>query len=257
MSRLGKHEMSREAYEDWSRTLGRAEGEPTRSTAEQQLEPVFVASDLKPDIFFSKVDEDESLFCLPMERELVGAFDDPRAVPRVEALLFRKRGYSLPAELSAAARNQNLPPAAPKPKRRKGIATGIAIIDDGIGFLNARFRSDPATSRFLGVWLQSMPSRCTSISGGTAVRMGQVLNAEDVAHLTARAACTPEQVLYREIHSGLHNDPRAVKTIIQAATHGTHVLGPVAVLCRFFEQVMCSKGDEPWAQAGLLDVTQN
>ena len=33
-------------------------------------------------------------------------------------------------------------------------------------------------------------------------------------------------------------------------------LGPVAVWCRFFDHVMCSKGDEPWALAGQMNFAR-
>ncbi|AUH33742.1 PAAR domain-containing protein [Paracoccus tegillarcae] len=33
-------------------------------------------------------------------------------------------------------------------------------------------------------------------------------------------------------------------------------LGPVAVWCRSFDHVMCSKGDEPWAQSGRMNFAR-
>jgi len=32
--------------------------------------------------------------------------------------------------------------------------------------------------------------------------------------------------------------------------------GPVTVWCRSFDHVMCSKGDEPWAQAGRMNFAR-
>ena len=33
-------------------------------------------------------------------------------------------------------------------------------------------------------------------------------------------------------------------------------LGPVAVWCRSFDSVMCSKGDESWAQSGRMNFAR-
>ena len=35
-----------------------------------------------------------------------------------------------------------------------------------------------------------------------------------------------------------------------------HVSGLVAVWCRSFDSVMCSKGDEPWAQEGRMNFAK-
>ncbi len=32
--------------------------------------------------------------------------------------------------------------------------------------------------------------------------------------------------------------------------------GPATVLCRSFEHTLCSKGDEPWAQAGRMNFAK-
>jgi hypothetical protein len=32
--------------------------------------------------------------------------------------------------------------------------------------------------------------------------------------------------------------------------------GPVTVLCRFFDHILCSKGNEPWAQAGRMNFAK-
>jgi hypothetical protein len=32
--------------------------------------------------------------------------------------------------------------------------------------------------------------------------------------------------------------------------------GPVPVLCRSFDHILCSKGDEPWAQAGRMNFAK-
>jgi hypothetical protein len=42
--------------------------------------------------------------------------------------------------------------------------------------------------------------------------------------------------------------------LIQDAAQGS--LGPVPVLCRSFDHILCSKGDEPWAQAGRMNFAK-
>ena len=32
--------------------------------------------------------------------------------------------------------------------------------------------------------------------------------------------------------------------------------GPATVLCRSFDHILCSKGDEPWAQAGRMNFAK-
>jgi hypothetical protein len=191
-----------DAYGQWLRTLHWSH--PARPEA------VFVVSNLQPDAFFAAIAADAALFCLPMERGLVRVLG---AGSETEALVFRPEGHTLPQGI-ALADGAEVPSVMPA---RPGTRTGIAIIDDGIGFLNARFRSDPVTSRFLGVWLQS-----AVLKRGDS--MGRVLDAAAVAGLTAATATTTEAVLYRDIHDCLHADPRLVRTIFQAQTHGTHVL---------------------------------
>lgn len=191
-----------DAYGHWLRSL--------RGSHPARPEAVFVVSHLEPDAFFAAVAADAALFCLPMERDLVRALG---AESGTEALIFRPERHPLPQEI-ALADGVEFPFAAPARERTR---TGIAIIDDGIGFLNARFRSDPVMSRFLGVWLQS-----AVLKRGDS--MGRVLNAAAVAKLTAATPTTAEAVLYRDLNDGLHADPRLVRTILQAETHGTHVL---------------------------------
>lgn len=195
-------DMVLDAYGQWLRTL--------RGSHPARPEAVFVVSGLRLDAFFAAITADAALFSLPMERGLVRALGTGSGT---EALIFRPEGHPLPQEI-ALADGAEVPSAIPA---GEGTGTGIAIIDDGIGFLNARFRSNPLTSRFLGVWLQS-----TVLKRGDT--MGRVLNAGAVAKLTAATATTAEAVLYRDIHDRLHADPRLVRTIFQAATHGTHVL---------------------------------
>jgi hypothetical protein len=108
----------------------------------------------------------------------------------------------------------------------------IAVIDDGIGFLNARFRKTRHQTRLKAVWLQA-PER---LEAGDAaphrdVVAGQVLTEDEInAHL---ATGGDEAEVYRQINRALL--PRTDGALTNHRTaHGTHVLDLAA-------------GAAPWA----------
>ncbi len=91
-----------------------------------------------------------------------------------------------------------------------------AVIDDGIGFLNARFRADRAHSRIRAVWLQA----ADTLAAGDVV-CGQVLTGRDIdAHL---AAGGDEAEVYAQVNRALLPVSDGALTNHRAA-HGTHVL---------------------------------
>ena len=102
-----------------------------------------------------------------------------------------------------------------------------AVIDDGIGFLNARFRKDRGSTRFLGVWLQAAER-----GGSTGdVLCGTVLDGPGVdAYL---GSGREEAHVYREINRRLVSPIDRAPTD-QRVAHGTHVLDLAA-------------GAAPWA----------
>lgn len=112
----------------------------------------------------------------------------------------------------AAAMSQS---EAPAPKG----APIVAIIDDGIGFLNARFRKTPQTTRFHAVWLQALersgPAKST--------HLGEVLSRAEIDALLARGPALDEAAIYAETNARLirHNARRSTE---HGTSHGTHML---------------------------------
>jgi hypothetical protein len=91
-----------------------------------------------------------------------------------------------------------------------------AVIDDGIGFLNARFRSERAQSRIRAVWLQA----ADALSAGEVV-CGQVLTGAEIdAHLATGAE---EAEVYAQVNRALYPVTDGALTNRRVA-HGTHVL---------------------------------
>lgn len=92
----------------------------------------------------------------------------------------------------------------------------VALIDDGIAFLNARFRKEGAT-RFHAVWLQALEQ---AGSPGTA-RSGEVLGRAQIDALLD--GLVDEASVYAEINSRLIRR-EAHRSTEHAASHGTHML---------------------------------
>ncbi len=92
----------------------------------------------------------------------------------------------------------------------------ISVIDDGIAFLNARFRSDPAHTRIAAVWLQA-----AEVSDPSGVLCGSVLVQEEINDLLAGGETEAE--IYRAINRSLgpKTEQRSTNHLV---SHGTHVL---------------------------------
>jgi hypothetical protein len=112
------------------------------------------------------------------------------------------------------------------------------VIDDGIGFLNARFRADPDHSRIRAVWLQA----ADALMSGDVV-CGQVLTGPEIdAHL---ATAAPEAEVYAQVNRVLYPVTDAALTNRRVA-HGTHVLDLAAGAAPF--------GDDPMRRVPILSV---
>ncbi|MCB6177818.1 hypothetical protein LHP98_06690 [Rhodobacter sp. Har01] len=108
----------------------------------------------------------------------------------------------------------------------------LAILDDGIGYLNVRFRAGLDRTRVLGVWLQAAERRAQGpLAPSRDIRMGRVLTAAEIdAQL---ASGLPEADLYRQANRALY--PRTERAATdRRVTHGTHVLD-LAAGARFAE----------------------
>lgn len=97
----------------------------------------------------------------------------------------------------------------------------VAVIDDGIGFLNARFRKNRDKSRLAAVWLQA-PERLADGPGPWGdVVCGRVLTGAEIdGHLTTGGE---EAEIYRQTNRALLPWTERSPTGRRVA-HGTHVL---------------------------------
>lgn len=113
-----------------------------------------------------------------------------------------------------------------------------AVIDDGIGFLNARFRKDRDRTRIRAVWLQAAD---TLVAGD--VVSGRVLDGAGInAHL---AAGGDEAEVYRQVNRALYPVTDGALTNRRVA-HGTHVLDLAAGAAPW--------GDDPLRAVPILAV---
>jgi hypothetical protein len=101
----------------------------------------------------------------------------------------------------------------------------IAAIDEGIGFLNARFRRAPRTTRFLAVWLQAA-ERLAQMTGPSAdIRLGRVLTGAEIDAILASGLGEAEA--YAQINRALYPLPDRAATARRIG-HGSHVLDTAA-----------------------------
>ena len=120
----------------------------------------------------------------------------------------------------------------------------VAVIDDGIGFLNARFRSARDRTRIKAVWLQA-PERVADPDAAPLgdIVCGRVLTGADIdAHL---AAGGDEAEVYARVNRALLPLTDGALTNRHAA-HGTHVLDLAAGAAPW--------GDDPLRAAPILAV---
>ncbi len=122
--------------------------------------------------------------------------------------------------------------AAPRPDEPVDLTTLLGplspdvpvagIIDDGIGFLNARFRAAPDKTRFLGVWLQASERMAQGATGPeNDIRLGRVLRRHEIdAILTSGVR---EAEAYAFVNRALYPLPDRSATARRVG-HGTHVL---------------------------------
>ena len=108
----------------------------------------------------------------------------------------------------------------------------MAIIDEGIGFLNARFRAAPRQTRLLGLWLQADERRAQGPVGPWGdIRLGRVLTGAEIdAHLSSGLT---EAEVYAQTNRALYPPPASAATGRRIG-HGTHVLD-IACGARFVD----------------------
>lgn len=97
----------------------------------------------------------------------------------------------------------------------------LGIIDDGIGFLNERFRQPgkPSKSRIAAIWVQSLASK--RVNG--RLRLGKVLDRRTINNKIALADMIGEEAVYRNTNQDIY-PPGLTHVVEQAGSHGTHIL---------------------------------
>ncbi len=110
----------------------------------------------------------------------------------------------------------------PKPRRKVSGAPVIAVIDDGIAVLNARFRRAPGQTRLAAVWLQA-PERLEPdvAQGSDDVLCGRVLTGAAIDGMLGAGGAEDE--MYRQLNRSLYARGERASTN-HAVAHGTHVL---------------------------------
>lgn len=115
-----------------------------------------------------------------------------------------------------------------KPPRRAPI---VAVIDDGIGFLNMRFcrrdhrKGAPSRyrTRFHAVWLQAFRSVPAPAFGAAYMQAGEVLHRHEIDAILAQGPRLEEAAAYRALNLQLY-EPGAHRSTEYGFSHGTHVL---------------------------------
>jgi len=117
-----------------------------------------------------------------------------------------------PAACDLCALEGDLDPARPV----------MALIDEGIGFLNARFRAARQSTRFLGIWLQADERRVQGPIGPWGdIRLGRVLTADEIDAMLGSGQ--QEADLYHQLSRSLYPPP-ANSAFLRRIGHGSHTL---------------------------------
>ncbi|SNR73914.1 hypothetical protein [Puniceibacterium sediminis] len=113
-----------------------------------------------------------------------------------------------------------------KPEKSGKSRPIVAIIDDGIGFLNARFRKPTRNgkyrTRFHAVWLQALETRRRG-PGPRRALIGEILSRKDINKWVRKGQELEESAVYTQLSQQLFgmNEP---KSLVFGTSHGTHLL---------------------------------
>jgi hypothetical protein len=161
-------------------------------------------------------------------RAMLSTLPDFWRILNVGPALAMPPGADTPQDQDLASVTGDLDPALPV----------VAAIDDGIGFLNARFRSTRDRSRIKAVWLQAPETLAAS-----DVVCGRVLTGVEIdSHLSAGG---DEAEVYTRVNRALLPVTDGALTN-QRTAHGTHVLDLAAGAAPW--------GDDPLRAAPILAV---
>lgn len=235
----------RDAYLDWARLIGlrRDMLPPARPDRGTEYAPVFVRLIPAEDVIAARtalrdlvMDGDSAFLIDAVELAALRArIDTPQDLADLpdEYMVFRRIGTpdgaqadlfevldsGMPVQIDTAG---PLPdPAAPVPPSAHPGQPIVAILDDGIGFLNARFcRTDDdgaRRTRFHGLWLQALEQHETPPRGTVS---GRILGAADINALLDQG---DERASYAALNTALYPGQTRDETGF-GTTHGTHVL---------------------------------
>ena len=206
------------------------EGKKTdvRKRGRQRIyEPIFVRSKVPYDEFFKNVCCDPCLLHEHMEVFLNDASKNRPAGTPVEAFLYsyiktdRKRSYyevlhvGSPVAIDKGTAEYDLLDF----RSEQPTEVVLGIIDDGICYLNKRFRQSEEKTRFLAFWQQSLAQEI----GPVSVALGDLKKIMDMNNLLGEARQKSEADIYRQENKKIYPDG-LTRTAEQAASHGTHIL---------------------------------
>ncbi len=102
----------------------------------------------------------------------------------------------------------------------------VAIVDDGIGFLNARFRKPAGQgrtrTRFHAVWLQALETRPRG-PGPRRAHIGEIYSRRDINAWLDRGDALEESAVYSALNQQLYGI-QGHRALEYGTSHGTHIL---------------------------------
>lgn len=200
--------------------LVRLRAGPTLAAARATVEAWLAEGLVRRDAGEGALPDDETPFTLYWADGLTGEAE-ARLAEAVEVLSLARRIDGRPLRAPAPIMAEAVAEPAPHP----ATAPTLAIIDDGIGFLNARFRTAGGTrTRFAAVWLMAF----RAMPGGAGmVQAGRVLSRAEIDGWLALGPRLEEECVYRKLNAALL-EPGAHRSTELGFGHGTHVLDTAA-----------------------------
>ncbi|MCV6597490.1 MAG: hypothetical protein OIF40_10465 [Mangrovicoccus sp.] len=230
-------------YLDWAAeltgahmALGKAAKGASPKVSDAPLwEPIFVRSKgraISTEAFFDAAAATKGIRFDPFERDY-NLWARAPGQP-VEAFLYRRyrRKKKTPFEKSfkvlaagALVTAAGQPVAAATPLARAeapdhGPAPiAAAVIDDGIGFLNGRFRAAPQQTRFVAFWVQALARR----QGASQMQIGQVLEQEQIQEMLCQTRIESEEESYSHLAGQIYG-PGTRHSLRHVNSHGTPIM---------------------------------
>ena len=143
---------------------------------------------------------------------------------------------------------------------RLNVASGksqrvAAPLDASIDAIEIRLRRRAAwimrQQRYFSQFLPRTPERLF-ISGETHLYLGRQYRLKVVPHVQAGVKLTRGFIV---VQTHRPNSSEVTRELVDA-WYRERAHGLVAVWCRSFDSVMCSKGDEAWAQSGRMNFAR-